>query len=384
MKCRHVSWIEIDTLNLQHNIKQLRQTIGPNVILCPTVKANAYGHGLEIAAKAFLEAGADWLSVHSLEDAKHLRGKGVSAPLYIFGYVASGQLEEVVKLDCRIVVYDKERLPDLNSLAEKNNKTVHLHLKLETGIHRQGVNLDQAIDIAYEIINHKNLKLEGLCSHFANIEDTSDHSYAEQQLDFFNKAIKKFEEESFTIPIKHIANSAATILYPETHLSMVRPGLAAYGMWPAEITRQAAKDKGLSINLKPALTWKSLVAQVKNVEKGKLIGYGCSYKTPKNMHIAIVPVGYYEGLDRATGPSGFVLVQKTRCKILGRVCMNNIMIDVSHLKEVTPEEEVVLLGNQGSENISAEEFAGWSNRINYQATTCISTGIDNSIPRIAM
>jgi len=384
MDGKHTTWVEIHTENLKGNIRELRGLVGNEVLLCPTVKANAYGHDAVIAGEAFLAGGADWLSVHSVEEAIKLRGAGITVPILIFGYVPMARLEDVITYDCRILLYDQERLEKLATLATAAKKEVFVHLKLETGINRQGISPDQLVTMAHYIQKTPHLTLEGVSSHFADIEDTTDSTFAMEQLSRFRETLALLEIHGVHVPIPHIANSAATMLYPETHFKLVRPGIASYGMWPAAITRQAAEEKGLIINLKTAFTWKALVAQVKTVPAGQTVGYGRTFRAEKDMQIAVVPVGYYEGYDRGAGLEGCVLIQETRCKIVGRVSMNNIMVDISHLSKVSPEEEVVLLGTQGAAEITPEEFADWTQRINYEIPTRISVGVDEYIPRIVV
>ena len=237
--------VEISKKALENNVRQFRELIGNKKILCPCVKANAYGHGLVESSKVFLEAGADWLSVNAVFEARELREAGIDSPIYILGYVPLDSLEEAVELDCRLVVYNRESIDYLGKIAEKHRKTVKVHIKAETGNNRQGVLMDELVEFAEYTKKFENLEIEGLATHFANIEDTTDHSYAKIQLEKFNQAIKNLEDAGIFIPIKHCANSAATILFPETHFDMVRIGISAYGMWPSNETYVSfVKERG--------------------------------------------------------------------------------------------------------------------------------------------
>ncbi|MDP2642326.1 MAG: alanine racemase [Candidatus Peregrinibacteria bacterium] len=371
-------WVEISKEALEANIKTFRSLVGENTILCPCVKANAYGHGLIETSKIFLESGANWLAVNSLYEAKALREAGVTAPIYVLGYIALSDLEEVLNLDLRIVVYNKETVGRLGEIAEKSGKKAKIHIKIETGNNRQGVVAEEIRDFVKYILSFKNLEIEGLSTHFANIEDTKDHSYAEIQLKKFNEIAEMVEDLGVKVPFKHSANSAATLLFPETHFEMVRPGIATYGMWPSDETFLSfSSERKMDISLSPALCWKTKIAQIKTVPSGELIGYGCTYKTTRETKIAILPVGYYDGYDRGIN-NAHVLIHGKRAALRGRVCMNIIMADVTDIPEASLEDEVVLLGRDGDETISAEQFAKWAGTINYE----ITTRINDRIPRI--
>lgn len=377
------SWVEVSSGALTHNIKQIKSRLSPGVLLCACVKANAYGHGLVETSKIFLEAGADWLSVNALYEAEALRAAGVTAPIYVMGYTLSSDLEKAFGLDVRLVVYNKETITKLGEIAGKLGKSIKLHIKIETGNNRQGVPISEVVDFANYIKSLKGLEIEGLATHFANIEDTTDHSFAFGQVEKFKKAAEDLEKAGIKIPVKHCANSAAAILYPELNFDMVRVGISTYGMWPSTETFVSYKNMQKNgFELKPALTWKSVVAQVKIVPKGEFIGYGCTCRTTRDIKMAVVPVGYYDGYDRSLSNNTYALVHGQRAKILGRVCMNIFMVDVTDIPEVKVEDEVVLLGTQTfdgiSDIISAEQFASFAGTINYEVTT----RINERIPRV--
>ncbi|MDA1060632.1 MAG: alanine racemase [bacterium] len=368
-----LTWVEIKEESLRNNITQFRNIVGDNVLLCPCVKANAYGHGLAICGRIFIEAGADWLSVNSLYEARTLRDAGIKAPIYILGYVPLSALKEAVELECRLVVYNRETIDKLAEIG----KEVKVHIKLETGNNRQGVLVEDLLEFAKHIEGIENIKLEGLSTHFANIEDTTDHSYAEKQLARFNDSVKSLESIGIEIPIKHCANSAATILFKETHFQMVRTGISNYGLWPSNETYVSyLKEMGDGFELMPAFSWKAKIAQIKNIPAGEMIGYGCTYKTTHDTKLAIIPIGYYDGYDRGIN-GAHVLIHGKRAPLRGRVCMNIIMVDVSDIPEAKLEDEVVLVGRSGDEEISVEVFAGWCGTINYE----IPTRVNERIPR---
>ncbi|MCX6734468.1 MAG: alanine racemase [Candidatus Peregrinibacteria bacterium] len=380
---RGLNWVEISKEALSNNVKQFRRIIGDSVLLCPCVKANAYGHGLVECSKTFIEAGANWLAVNSLYEAEMLRHGEVTAPIYILGYVEMAELPRAVELECRLVAYNKEMIEALGAIG----KPAKIHIKVETGNNRQGVLIKDLIEFVEFVKSFVNIEIEGLTTHFANVEDTTDHSYAELQLAKFNEGIKKLESIGVNVPIKHCANSAAAILFPKTHFQLVRVGIASYGMWPASYLSSAVAEPHASRSrraladptfiLTPALTWKTKIAQIKTIPAGEYIGYGCTYKTGHETRLAILPVGYYDGYDRGIN-GGHVLIRGKRAPVRGRVCMNIIMVEVTDIPEAKLEDEVILIGRSGDEEISAEQFGKWAGTINYEVTT----RINERVPRI--
>ena len=366
-----LNWVEVSREALSNNMRQFRRIIGDKVLLCPCVKSNAYGHGLVECSKVFVEAGADWLAVNALYEAEELRANGIAVPIYIFGYVEIRKLARAVELECRLVAYNREMIAELGKIG----KPVKIHIKVETGNNRQGVMIDDLIGFAEYVKSFGNIEIEGLTTHFANVEDTTDHSYAELQLAKFNEGIKKLESVGVKVPVKHCANSAATILFPKTHFQLVRVGIASYGMWPSNETYLSyLKEVGEGFKLLPVLTWKTKIAQIKTIPAGEYIGYGCSYKTGHETQLAILPVGYYDGYDRGVD-SGYVLIHGKRAPIRGRICMNIIMVEVTDIPEAKLEDEVVLIGKCGEEEISAEQFGKWAGTINYEVTARINERI---------
>lgn len=370
-----LTWIEISRGNLKHNIQTFRGLVGKERILCPAVKANAYGHGLLVCGPVIVEAGADWLAVNALFEAVALRESGVKVPIYIMGCIALHELSIAVENGFHFVVYNEETLHELAFITRKLQLMAFTHLKVETGIHRQGV-FGHELDAILELYRSNPLiRLEGVSMHFANIEDTTDHSYAEFQLQNFQKIVDQIQGAGFRPPYIHTANTAATILFPKTHFTMVRTGVGNYGLWPSNETHVAAMKEGKNILLKPVMTWKTKVVQVKKIPAGSYIGYGCTYKTSHDSVIAILPVGYYDCYDRKLSNTAHVLVHGKRAQVRGRVCMNMMMVDVTDIPDVKIEDEVVLLGRQHEEEVSAEQIGLWCGTINYEVTTRINEKI---------
>jgi alanine racemase len=366
------SWVEIKTSCIKHNLKTARKLIGPRVKLMAVVKSNAYGHGIIKTAKLATETEADWLGVDSLQEALLLRDNGFQNPLLIMGYILKDNLKKAVDNDLDFVVYNPETLDTLAQLKKKSK----IHLKIETGTMRQGIFLKDLPCFIKKIKQLPNIQIRGIYTHFANIENTTDHTFAKQQLEKFKQALTITQNEGIH-PLAHTACSAALILYPETHFNMVRLGLSMYGLWSSPQTIVSAQNLKRKINLKPALTWKSKIAQVKTVPANTKIGYGLTEKVNQTTKIAVIPVGYWDGYSRKLSSIGNILIQGKRCKVLGRICMNMMMVNVNHLKDIHPEEEVVLLGKQGNEEITADEIAQKIGAINYE----IITGINPLIPR---
>jgi len=371
----HLTWLEISKQALKKNIQTFRKRIGPKRVLSVAVKGNAYGHGLVDCAREFLEAGADYLCVNALYEARKLRKNDIKAPILVVGHIPPSDLSEAIKLDCEFVVYNLETLVELKQLRKK----AKIHLKIETGNHRQGIPLEDLPDFIKELKNQPHLELRGISTHFSNIEDRISPTYALKQLADFKKAIEIIEKEGLKPSYKHCANSAAIMVLPEAHFNFVRLGTAAYGLWPSKKTKRAAQKLNSDISLSPALTWKCNIAQIKPTKKGALIGYGCTYKIPHDGKIAVLPVGYYDGYSRALSNKAHVLIKGQRAPVIGRVCMNMIMVNVSHIPDLKLEDDVVLIGKQGSEAIAAEEMAQWQNTINYEVVTRIGGHVERRL-----
>ncbi len=370
-----LTWLEISKSALVHNLKTFRKLVGKDVVLSQAVKANAYGHGLVECSKILEKGGIDYLCVNAFFEAVTLRKAGIKVPILIIGYTPLSDLEGITKLkNVELIVYNLETLKKLGKL----NKKVKIHLKIETGSYRQGVEIKDIPKFVTEIKKYPKIILNGTSTHFANIEDRINHQYTLFQLKELKKAIHLLEIEGLAPHYRHCANSAATLVLPESYFNFVRVGVGMYGLWPSKKTEIAAERTGTNIELNPVMTWKTVVAQIKDVKKGSLVGYGCTYKTSKNSKIAVLPVGYYDGYVRLLSNRGNVLIRGKKCPVVGRVCMNMIMVDVTHVTDIKLEDEVVLIGKQGHSIITAEEMGELSNTINYE----VPTRINERIPRI--
>ena len=363
-------WIELDARAPAQNLAELRRGAGAGVLCCAVVKANAYGHGL--AEFIRLVPSADWLGVNSLEEGLALRALGDARPVIVLGHVPVQRLREAVDADLSLTVFNPETLETLGRLETLPRKA-RLHVKVETGTGRQGVLAADLEEFVRRLAATPNAFLEGLSTHFANIEDTTDHSYADAQLARFADALRTVERLAGRPPVVHTACTAAAILFPKTHFTMLRTGIGLYGLWPSRETRVSARERGGRVpGLHPVLSWKTRLVQVKELPEASYVGYGCSYRTTRRTRVGVLPVGYADGYDRALGNRAHVLVRGRRAPVIGRICMNLCMADVTDVPGARLDDEVVLLGTDGDESISAETMAEWAGTINYEIVSRIS------------
>ncbi len=378
---RYTSWVEINRNALMQNVRRFKTHIGSGVKLAAVVKANAYGHGLIEASRVILDAGADWLAVNSIDEAELLRNAGVKSPILSLAYVPFALLEDVVRLDVRLTVYNVDAVTRLEAITNRLKKPANVHIKVETGTNRQGVRGEDLLRLAQAVRRCAYLRLEGLSTHFANIEDVTEHRFAEQQLSQFMAACNLIEGGGIAVPVKHTACTAAAILFPKTLFNLARTGIGLYGLWPSKETKISALQAGIALNeLVPVMTWKTRIAQIKTVDSGETIGYGCTDLATQDSRIAVLPVGYYEGYDRKLSSIGYVLIRGHRAPVRGRVCMNMIMVDVTNIPEAVVEDEAVLLGRQGNDSVSTETLAGKIGTINYE----VVSRINPALPRIVV
>ncbi len=346
-------------------------------MFCAVVKANAYGHGVRQIVP--LLKNADWFAVNSLEEGLELREIGIQKPVLLLGHVPISRLHEAAEAELRLTVFNRETIAALSKI-KTGCPPVRIHLKIETGTGRQGIPPEQVPEYIREIQDADGVMLEGVSTHFANIEDTLNYDYSHRQLTTFRKALEDIQKLGENPSIIHTACTAAAVLFPETHFSMIRAGIGVYGLWPSRETFLSATMREKSVpDLKPVLTWKTRVVQLKNLPEGSFVGYGCSYRTTRKTKVAVLPVGYADGYDRSLGNTAYVLVNEKRAPVIGRVCMNLTMVDVTDISEVALENEVVLLGRWDHEIISVETMAGWAQTINYEIITRISPFLERRI-----
>jgi alanine racemase len=371
------TWVEVSKSALTANAKTFKKRLGSGVALMAVVKSNAYGHGLVETART-LQSQADRFGVDNLDEAAALKKAGIKKPIHLLGFTPSWRMKEAVRSGFRITIASLEQAKAARAAANAAKRDAFLHVKVETGTTRQGLDLRQIPEIADLLRSSKRLKLEGLTTHYANIEDTTDHSYASQQLERFVQASDFFEAHGFRPPIRHTACTAAAALFPDTHFNMARVGIGLYGIWPSAETREESERRELGLELVPVLAWKTRIAQVKDVKRGTPISYGLTETMPRNGRLAVLGVGYWDGYDRGLSSVGEVIVKGRRAKVMGRVCMNMCMIDVTEMPSVKAEDEVILLGKSGGVAVSAEDLAAKTGTIAYE----IVTRINPLLPRI--
>lgn len=383
-KLKNKTWVEISKSALTSNIRAFRRHVGSGTAIMAVVKSNAYGHGLVETAKIAEKAGAAWFGVDNVDEGLMLRRAGISKPILILGYTLDARLADCVENRLSFVVYNlstvkalrRLKLAPLGSKPAKNCKAAFVHLKIETGTSRQGVAGDELRRLVRELKKTPGVVIEGASTHYANIEDTTDSSYAELQLERYRENLEMLKREGVDPPWKHTACSAAAILFPETYFNLARIGIAMYGLWPSKETLAVAKREKRRLKLKPALVWKTVIAQIKRLPKGTPVSYGLTERTTRPSKVAILPIGYWDGYDRrGMSHVGQVLVRGQRCKVMGRVCMNMCIIDVTDVPGVAIEDEVVLLGRQRREAVTAEEIASKMDTINYEVVTRINPTI---------
>ena len=377
----YLKWIEIEESAPNWNLGQLRSCSdnSGDLLFCAVVKSNAYGHGVESITS--LLPSADWFAVNSLDEGLELRLAGIKKPILLLGHVLLERLPEAIDADLRLTVYNIETLEKLENILNQR-VSCRIHIKIETGTGRQGILPQSVPEFIRRASGIEGLEIEGLSTHFANIEDTLNHEYAEKQLQLFNEVVETIRESGVSPAVVHTACTAATILFPETHFNMLRTGIGLYGLWPSRETFLSAQSNGIPVpDLRPVLSWKTRIVQIKELPAGSYIGYGCTYKTSRSTRLGVLPVGYADGYDRRCGNSAHVLVKGERAPILGRVCMNLMMIDLTDIPEAALEDTVVLLGIDQNEIISAEMLAEWAGTINYEVVTRISPFLPRIIVR---
>ncbi len=358
-----LSWAEINMGALTHNIQRLRQHLRPGTQLMAVVKKNAYGHGAVPVARVAVAAGVEWLGVHSLEEGMELRNAGIMVPVLIFGPIPCAQAAAVIEKKLTPTVVEPEFSLALERAAQDLEATIAVHIKVDTGLNRFGASIKDVPDLLGFISDLGHVKVGGLYMQFASADELARRT-TEIQLQRFLEVAANFPKPIFL----HVANSAATLRFPESHLNMVRVGIALYGVYPSPDTEK-------TVPLRPILSLKSRVVRLHWVRPGEGVSYGLTWIAEKDALMALVPFGYGHGLPRLLSNRGQVLVHGQRVPIRGRVCMDQCVVDVSTVPKVKVGDEVVLLGCQGSEEISADEIANWSNTISYEVLAGIGAGL---------
>lgn len=367
-----LTWVEISQKNLLGNLEQLSGRLNPQKTrVLAVIKGNAYGHGLLEVADA-VASKVEWFGVDDIEEGLVLRQEGFKQRILILGYVSKKNLSLAIRSKISFVAYSPETIRAAAREAKRTGERAIVHLKIETGTNRQGVGAEEILALA-NLCRKLGVLVEGIYTHFADIEDTLDHSFAMNQLEKFKRAQVKLKRAGFNPLLCHTAPTAGTILFPQTHFNLVRLGIGLYGLWPSKETRIAANhSRQTALDLRPVLSWKTRLAQVKEVAKRESIGYGRTFVTARKSRVGVVPVGYYDGYDRKLSNIGRVLIRGKSAPVVGRVAMNMIAVDLTDIVGAKPEDEVVLIGRQGEEEISADELAEKIGTINYEVVSRIN------------
>lgn len=341
------------------------------------IKANAYGHGLSAMAPIVAER-ADWLGVNCVDEALAITQLGISKPIAILGHTNLEALEHVVRNGYRQVLYRLDVAKTLSGWAQKTAGEARVHLKIETGTNRQGITLAELPGFIESVSKLPGVLIEGAYTHFSNIEDTLDPVFADSQKQKFVQALSILERSGVRLAQVHASASAGALLYPEMDFTMVRIGIGTYGIWPSRETQLAARERGRQLPLAPVLTWKTRVAQIKHIAAGDYVGYGLTFRASRPMTLVVLPIGYYDGYDRKLSNSGRALIHGQHAPVVGRVAMNMTMLDVTDIGAEV-DDEVVLLGRQGTAEIRAEELAEKIGTIPYEVVTRINPLIERVV-----
>ena len=367
----HRVYTQIDLNKIYHNVEQIKSKVSENIKIMPVVKADAYGHGAVAVAKA-LSPIADAYAVAVIEEALELRSAGVTKPILIVGTLSSAHFTEAVECDVTVAVYTEEMAKRLSDVALSLGKEAFVHLVLDTGMNRIGMSCtNESVELAKRISNMPFLNVCGIFSHFAT-SDESDKTFSDIQHKRFEEFCCKLQSVGINPEVKHMCNSAAILDLPDCYYNMVRPGIITYGLYPSD---EVSKT---SFNLEPALELKTHISYVKHVPAGEGISYGLTHTTASDRIIATVPVGYADGYPRLMSNKGRVIVRGQYAPIVGRVCMDQFMIDVTDIPDVCIEDSVTLIGSDGECFISVDEVAANAMTINYE----IICGISKRVPKV--
>lgn len=359
----------VDLRRYAHNLAVVRRLVGDRVGIAAIIKANGYGHGMLAVARKAVEAHAAMLGVATVDEGIQLRKAGIRAPVLVLFQPCREALGAAVAHRLTLMICDVDTARALDEAALRTNKVMPVHCMIDTGMGRQGFNLETAFDQLQYITRIPRIDIEGLATHFP-VADKPEDPFTHNQIKAFKQFLKRAGKTGVPFEKAHAANSAAILNYPGAHFDLVRPGLMTYGVWPAE----GPPKPGL---LLPVLRWETRVTQVKTLEPGSSISYGRTYTTPSRMRAAILPVGYADGYKHSLSNKADVIIRGKRCPVRGAVCMDQTVVDVTHLPDVAEGDVVTLIGQDGDEIITAEELARHAGTIPYD----ILTGIGNRVPR---
>lgn len=366
------SWVEISESAIRHNLQQFKKNIGKKNLLMPVIKSNAYGHGLDLISKICdTDKNVSKICVVNSDEAVRLLELKIKKPVLILSFYTKNkkELEKLIDRGVEFPIYRFDQITFLNTLAKTINKKVNIHIKIDTGTSRVGFLLSDLKTVAALLKKSKWLNIEGVWSHFASSEDNT--KFTIKQNDTFKKALQILSEQGIEANLKHMACTSASLSFDFNNLNATRLGLGLYGLYPDEKSRKVIK-------LKPALSWKAEVIQVKTLPKGAKIGYGGSFTTTKKTKIVILPVGYWDGYIRNYSNTAKVIIKGKICPVRGRICMNLTIVETPINLNVQPGDVATLIGKDGNITVTADDMACWSKTINYE----VVTRINPLIPRL--
>ena len=372
------TWAQVDLDAIVHNFDVITRSLTPGCRPIAIVKADAYGHGAVPVSRALQEAGADFFGVSNLEEAMQLRQGGIGHPILILAYTPPEEAARLARYDIIQTVLSLDNAQQLNQAAARCGCTLRVHIKLDTGMSRIGLpcqapgDLPQTVKEAAAICRLDHLRVEGIFTHFASADEERDDGYTRLQYERFIHVTQQLEQMGFSIPVKHCCNSAATMRYPDLHLDRVRPGIILYGLAPDPSWMQSMWD------LRPAMELKTVISMVKTIPAGTPVSYNRTFTTPHPTVVATVPIGYADGYPRAMSGRARMLVNGRFAPVIGRVCMDQCMLDVTGIPDVRPGQTVTVFGREGGAAIPVEEVAALCSTISYE-TVCL---IGKRVPRV--
>lgn len=361
------TWAEINLRNLDYNFSLVKKLVGPKVKILVPVKSDGYGHGIVNISKRLESLGIDYLGVASIDEGIALRRAGIRKPILILSTILADGIKPIFDYKLTPTVCTKELAQELNREARKRKASVFIHIKVDTGMQRIGVAHSDAYSFIKETAGLKNIRIEGVFTHFPCADKKP--CFTREQIKMFDELINKLDAQGINIPLKHASNSLGVMSYPGGHFNMVRPGLMIYGLYP---------KGGLKIRLRPLLSLKTKIVYLKTVPRGSGVSYGHTYITSKKMRLATLPIGYGDGYPRSLSNKAYCLIGGEKSNIVGRICMDQLMVDVTKIKNVRIGQEAVVIGNQKNKSISLEELAKLAGTIAYE----IACNLGGRITRI--
>lgn len=379
IKYQRPTCAEIDIRALVHNLNEAKRLAGSKSRILAVVKADAYGHGAVKVSEALVKNGVQHLAVALVEEAVELRDAGIKIPIIVLGGIFNEQIPKIAEYNLTPVVYQEGFLKAVAKEAENRSRQINIHIKIDTGMGRIGILPYEAVDFVKKAASQKNIKVEGIMTHFADA-DLADKEYAKKQMAEFTSIAGKLDKEGIKIPYQHIANSAAIVSFENDRFNMARPGIMLYGYAPFSNPPVPPLVKGgeRGFNLIPVMSLKTRILHLKRVTAGAYISYGRTFVAKRDSVIATLPVGYADGYSRALSNKGSVIVKGKKAPIAGRVCMDMTMIDVTDIDGVGVNDEAVLIGSHGKEAITADDIAILANTISYEVLCCIG----KRVPRV--